>query len=821
MKRIVLTVLALGAVTVSVFGDRVADDVFIGPLPGWLNLREAGGAVGDGKADDTEALQAAFDRIARAGEAGPRVLYIPAGTYRITRTLVMTRRAGISILGENPETTIILWDGPAVDKTDRERTPAFNSEEWKAWDGRHPAEMFWLNARHSRIGRLTFDGAGKAAAGIAYKWHDTNAPDQCNSHRLNVHDVVFRDCAIGFDGGGKQLWLDSEVLFERCQFLRCSEFGIGLRTFNSVDYWIWDSLFEECGVGISNEPMPHSGVFSVYRSVFLRSKIADASNYHTQFFAMRDNVSVGSRRFFLGREHGNNGAYFSITGNRIVDAIEDDPIRIEQAGMAFIADNRIERSNPAKGAAITVGLSDRTWASAVVVGNRFRNVGGDAPVAVNGQSYVYDNVPASDDLALPVTAFAGFAPAVPFDVVAVESGANAVAIQAAIDEAVKRARAKPETKAVVYLPTGRYEIDKTLVVPAGAAIEIIGDNYQPDWHGTFLVWTGEPDVENGAMIRLEGPSKAALRDFGIYASTSGRWPGPDEYVFDPNTVAACIRVENADQVGGRVYARECVLGGAGIGMLVDGLDDTVVECRAHEGAGFDHGWRREWDEANIDRDPLWPYPSVRAIGGKRTAAGETKGGGVWIYGADTGRFQVMNGARLLLRDNWYENNSLPFYTMLTGAGQMTVETMFHANFDHPTLQGCTPTYDLKDFKGKLTLINPNIARPFATPPEERMVSFRGDCTGAEVLTLNLRAPETFSEAASDGARTLHVNRRTGNNGDDLRPDEGAIDHAWIASMLEHTRNAKPMTLDPTPADITDVRLHRIYTGKARAGLHIK
>jgi len=80
----------------------------VGPLPPtgeWTNVRELG-AKGDGKTDDTAALQAAIARH--------RVLYFPAGFYSVSDTLKL--RPDSVLIGFNPSTTQIwLPDG----------TPAF------------------------------------------------------------------------------------------------------------------------------------------------------------------------------------------------------------------------------------------------------------------------------------------------------------------------------------------------------------------------------------------------------------------------------------------------------------------------------------------------------------------------------------------------------------------------------------------------------------------------------------------------------------------------------------------------------------------------
>jgi len=86
------------------------DEEFVGPFPSWANVKRDYGAVGDGVADDTDAIQQALHEVATPGHAA--AVYFPAGTYRITRTLDFFARLSASLVGEDPTTTVIKWDGP-------------------------------------------------------------------------------------------------------------------------------------------------------------------------------------------------------------------------------------------------------------------------------------------------------------------------------------------------------------------------------------------------------------------------------------------------------------------------------------------------------------------------------------------------------------------------------------------------------------------------------------------------------------------------------------------------------------------------------------
>ena len=505
-------------------------DEFVGPFASWFNVKTDFGAKGDGKADDTAAIQRALEAI-RDKECPQRVLYFPKGTYRITDTLRQERIShheplGTAIIGEDPERTVIRWDGP------------------------EGGVMFHYNAWFSALSRLTFDGAGKAGKAIEHGIAFSTATE-CS-------DMIFKDVGIGIEAGIRDGIAEVAVL--RCRFYRCSEFAISIQNFNTLDWYIVDCWFEECAIAVSNEI--GAGNFHVYNSTLLRSKVADFRIKHTNFISLMGNVSIDSARFFhaLRAENWGDfetwGSQVTIQDNTIINAKDVNPvIVIENNGPNMVIDNRIRTGGKAP---IIRSVPPSDQADLIVIGNTWTTK--DA-IEVKGRLKAFDNevvaaraIPAVKPKPVP------FLKKVNRPIIAVAAGADAATIQAAIDRAAKLKGKRP----VVHLPAGAYHLSETLVIPAGSDVQLIGDGAEL---ATELMGTANP------LILVKGPSKATLRN--LLAMADERSTG--------------ILVENADR-GGLIYGEQIgtrnTRPGAEHGFDIDGLKRTPVEMRYFAQSGL-------------------------------------------------------------------------------------------------------------------------------------------------------------------------------------------------------------------------------------------
>ncbi len=328
-SALVLVTMVLGAsgLASSAFA-QATDEEFVGPFASWLDVKRDFGAIGDGKADDTPALQRALDDLRIHKKA---VLYLPAGTYRLTQSLKSARKGPqdnmVSMIGDDPAKVILQWDGP-------EGGTMF---QWDAWYG--------------KLSRLTFDGAGRAGICVLY--------GPAFSTYNETSDLVCRDAKNGIVFGEPKSAGQAENEVVRCQFLRC---GTGIQTvnWNSMDIWVWYCRFQDCGRGIHNV----MGNWHAWENLFLRSTISDVGIDQLMAFSVVNNTSVGSNRFLDFAPAGGHtwGSPTSITGNRILDPTGDWAMWLSNAGPYLVVDNVLRLNEKSRGVHMT-------WSDQTFVGN--------------------------------------------------------------------------------------------------------------------------------------------------------------------------------------------------------------------------------------------------------------------------------------------------------------------------------------------------------------------------------------------------------------------------------------------------------------------
>ncbi len=498
----------------------VPSEEFVGPFPSWKNLKVDFGATGDGKADDTAALQKALDQLQQ--QSG--VLFLPAGTYRITKGLTMLSHIYVSVIGADPATTIIQWDG-----------------------GDEGVMLFCNGVRYSKFGRITWDGGGKKVTAVYHEW-DGHTPGAGTG---NEHaDEVFRDVAFGIRVG-KPHFMDAESEVRRCKFQRVSDTGVRIQSFNALDWFIWDCEFEDCGTGVSNDP--GAGHFHVYRSIFRRSKVADIAMRNAGYFSIRHNLSIGSNRFLDARDIGGWAVSLTVQNNTILDTKESVSMAIANPGPAVLLDNVIKSR-----AEVTEGPVVRMVAGLdggyVAVGNTFTV---PKPILARGQLLELETHITPAEKIVPIRLPGAITPqSLNRPVIDVPVKADAKALQAIIQQAVALKGQRP----VVHLPAGQYAINETLTIPAGADLQLVGDGYS-----TLLQWTGST---NGTVFALAGPVRMTFRDLQI---NGGKATG--------------LAVSHCDQPGARIYGAQLSVAGSGTGLWVDGLEqaDVSLETFFHSG----------------------------------------------------------------------------------------------------------------------------------------------------------------------------------------------------------------------------------------------
>ena len=500
------------------------DDIeFNGPFNSWGNLKRDYGAAGDGITDDTKSLQTAINDLGHSGKFS--VLYLPAGTYKITDSLYLRGQiatghdadwGGVSIIGEDPSNTTIAWYG----------------SEGKAM-------LIQDGGYNTRYSRLTWDGRRRAKYGVAHWWNKNGNRYYDGSPEHT--DEIFQDMAIGIMAGRIGVdygQMNSEGQIRRVKFIRNWIAGFNTASWNALDWWIWESQFIDCARGVSNYfglndtkegPGLGAGAFYIYRSLFKNSTIADIDIANTGWFSMHHNISLNSKIFFQGQEIGGNGAEIILNSNKIFNTVGAVAISNKNLGPLIMIDNEIESKFINEPVVNFGGISK--GGDFISIGNKIKFIGNsnhddvsifkklDASTrftSIEDEIYT-NNFESKKEFFLPTTP-----KSVVRKIIEVSKNADENEIQKAITEASNTANT------IVHFSPGKYYINDTINIPAKKKIQLVGDGLN-----TIFWWKNK---KNKPLIKLNGPSFATIRDIQIISE-----------------IGKAIEIDNCDQDSGRIF----------------------------------------------------------------------------------------------------------------------------------------------------------------------------------------------------------------------------------------------------------------------------
>jgi hypothetical protein len=269
---------------------------------------KAFGAIGDGAADDTAAIQSATDYCFGKPEkpnSGPaaylnKPLYFPPGTYKTTAPIVFTNVRGGHIFGAGRFATTLK---------NAAGTSAFRTNGFE----------------YSRLEMMRLSSAGKTAEVLDLDWTDSGGTAlQSNTFA----DMFFDGGAIGVNIG-KSGYMGSENLFLNCFFSSCAVAGLRTSNFNALQNTLIGGNVQSCPIGV----WVSRGSCSIYNTGFQISKefdiVVDNSANDTMiisgirsesqnFIRLRNGISAQ----IVGCSHLNSadGIFSDLAGSAVIES---------------------------------------------------------------------------------------------------------------------------------------------------------------------------------------------------------------------------------------------------------------------------------------------------------------------------------------------------------------------------------------------------------------------------------------------------------------------------------------------------------------------
>eukprot|EP01043_Picozoa_sp_COSAG02_P005894 COSAG02_NODE_163_length_32424_cov_21.759010_12_plen_889_part_00 len=502
--------------------EAVDDDLHLPVLPwlprsDWIDVKKHCGALGDGVHDDTAAINRCLS-MAPTGKwpdavAGPTV-YFPAGTYRLTDTLI----AGTRNMSAVPPSSQGWIGGGLV---------GHGRETQLVWYGKPGGQMLHCHGvAYYRIQGLHIDGRSIADIGI---YHQSDSLFQTEVLHVNLRLSRFTLAALTVSlklpdfqgGGGKEdsAIASSEVLYRNCIF-EYSKVGVLLNFFNDYDMTFDGCLWRNNSVSVYSR----AGLSYIRNSRFESSSVCDIVIGDYELFSSAHRVvSIGSRQFVCGPLNPivlpPLASPFGMGAMRLMDCHVSGwtgPSAVDVDGNLAIVDCTF--TSPANSASVAVQhrpmgnqstdgfpvLWSNNMASPGVTlrstspfpGTPFTptvtvSAGRCSPTGISADTKFFRNT-----WSIPGRVFEVDTSTVDID--------SSAAIQACINSASR------VSEAVCYLPARTYFVNQTLIIPQSASHFYIGG---AGFH-SLIQWTGS-DTAIATMHFLPGAT-ATLTDVAFY-----------------------------------------------------------------------------------------------------------------------------------------------------------------------------------------------------------------------------------------------------------------------------------------------------------------
>ncbi len=255
------------------------------------------GGVGDGVTDCSQAFQSAIESIVpTANELARGSIEIPSGRYLLTRELQLFQK-GISFIGHNG--TVLQWGGAAGSHMFR-LEDCFNCR-WSDMTilgdaARPPASGIYFDS--PRLATLGTNEHHQLINVIFGYW-----PRRDDRRKFTI-DVGLR-VGGAFNGDNDQFYID------KCYFHDCREAGLLISNAQSIWGSVRDTLFDQCGYGIST-----GSNLTLYNVIFNRNTRNDLHvfrNIVVSAFGFNSENSVESISMHQGASLFINGGKILVT----------------------------------------------------------------------------------------------------------------------------------------------------------------------------------------------------------------------------------------------------------------------------------------------------------------------------------------------------------------------------------------------------------------------------------------------------------------------------------------------------------------------------